>query len=137
MATVDGPDSDTWMDRDGHGWYSCSYCGSLHPDQFMEFSAKRAEVGPTDKDYKAYIDLDTGKPAEDKEETSPNGNKRSWTEGGVVMLKFYFQHLTKEQRIEFVRRLNAKELNIGPPGHFYRLSFFCVPAKPDESSVSE
>lgn len=37
---------------------SCSYCGSLHPDRFMELIGEGWVVGPTDKNYKAYL----GKP---------------------------------------------------------------------------
>ena len=34
---------------------SCSYCGSLHPDRFMELIRDGWIVGPTDKNYKAYL----------------------------------------------------------------------------------
>ena len=34
---------------------SCSYCGSLHPDRFMELVREGWTVGPTDKNYKAYL----------------------------------------------------------------------------------
>jgi len=37
---------------------SCSFCGSLHPDRFMELVREGWVVGPTDKNYKAYL----GKP---------------------------------------------------------------------------
>jgi hypothetical protein len=39
--------------------------------------------------------------------------------------KFYFQHLTPEQRIRFVELLNANKLSLEYPGHFYVLPFFC------------
>lgn len=34
---------------------SCSFCGSLHPDRFMELVGEGWVVGPTDKSYKAYL----------------------------------------------------------------------------------
>jgi hypothetical protein len=75
----------------------CSYCGSLNPGEFM----RRAEIGerliPTDKNYKVYIGA---------------------TE------KFYFQHLSIEQRKAFIDLLNSRKLSIGEPGHFYVLPFF-------------
>ena len=40
--------------------------------------------------------------------------------------KFYFQHLSAEQRREFVALLNAKAFPVGYPGHFYVLPFFAV-----------
>lgn len=48
---------DEWRDRDGTGYQRCSYCGSLHPDQFIEWTQKGAALTPTDKNYKVYIDL--------------------------------------------------------------------------------
>jgi hypothetical protein len=41
---------------------TCSYCGSLHPDDFLDAVAAGAPVGPTDKSYKAYIDLPQAEP---------------------------------------------------------------------------
>lgn len=38
--------------------------------------------------------------------------------------KFYFQHLTDEERRTFVGLMNAKRINLAYPGHFYRLPFF-------------
>lgn len=87
-----------------HGDLSCTFCGSLHPDRFMELLAEGAELEPTDKSYKAYI-------------TAPG-----------VQTKFYYQHLSPEQRAQFVERLNAKQVKISAPGHLYVLPFFCHPA---------
>ncbi|WP_298798802.1 hypothetical protein [Pseudonocardia sp. 73-21] len=72
----------------------------MPPDDFMAAISDGAQVGPTDKNYKAYVVLATGE------------------------AKFYFQHLNEAQRHEFIRLLNAKTLNIGYPGRFYRLPFF-------------
>lgn len=117
-ATYGTPD--IWQNRSGR--HACSYCGSLHPDEFMELvRTGAAELGPTDKNYKVYI---SGANAGD---------------GG----KFYFQHLSKEQRREFVDLYNerpvreyAEDLSfevsdegtskmlIGYPGYFYNGVFF-------------
>ena len=35
---------------------SCDFCGSLHPDRFMELVRDGWIVGPTDKRYKAYLE---------------------------------------------------------------------------------
>lgn len=40
--------------------------------------------------------------------------------------KFYFQHLTPDERVKFVELLNQKKINIGYPGYFYQLPFFAV-----------
>lgn len=80
---------------------TCSFCGSLHPDDFMEQVRSGVEIGPTDKSYKAYV-------------------------GGSGGAKFYYQHLSVDQRQEFVRLLNDGTMHVGYPGHFYRLPFFCV-----------
>ena len=43
----------------------CSYCGSISPEDFFAAVAAGSEIGPTDKSYKAYVDLpdpNDGKP---------------------------------------------------------------------------
>ena len=91
-----GPSGVLISDRMKH----CNFCGSLHPDTFMEMIKKGSELGPTDKSYKVYLKLARGQ------------------------TKFYFQHLSVEQCVEFVDLLNAGKLNIGYPGHFYVRPFF-------------
>jgi hypothetical protein len=56
-----GEGLDEW--REERGYRSCSFCGSLHPDEFMQALEAGAEVGPTDKPYKAYIDLQEIEPS--------------------------------------------------------------------------
>jgi hypothetical protein len=79
---------------------TCSFCGSLNPDEFMKQAEAGVKLGPTDKNYKVYVNEHT---------------------------KFYFQHLTDEQMQKFVELMNAKKLNIGYPGHFYVLPYFMKP----------
>jgi hypothetical protein len=65
------------------------------------------ELGPTDKNYKAYVENAGGEPIK--------------VHGAS---KFYFQHLSEDQRKYFVQLLNEKRIKIGVPGHFYVYPFF-------------
>lgn len=82
-----------------NGWApGCSYCGSVSGDDFMTFVRDGHSVQGTDKSYKAYV---------------PKGEQNG---------KFYFQHLSEEQRVEFVELFNA-----GRVSHdLYVLPFFMV-----------
>lgn len=90
------PTDDAW--REENLKRTCSYCGSLHPDEFMARAEAGEELVPTDKDYKVYV--------------------------GAARDKFYFQHLSTEQKQRFVDLLNSKRFTIGYPGSFYALPFF-------------
>lgn len=90
----------------------CSYCGSVSGDSFMAFVRAGGEVGPTDKNYKAYLH-DT------KDDSGLTVRVKA------PGMKFYFQHLSEEQKMEFIGLLNARAVKIGYPGHFYRLPYFC------------
>lgn len=52
-------DHDDWR-PDG----TCSFCGSCSPDLFFQQVRAGVEIGPTDKNYKAYVDLPEDKPDE-------------------------------------------------------------------------
>lgn len=52
---------------------SCSFCGSLHPDRFMELLEQGWVVGPTDKNYKAYL-------SEPVSEAAIAERKKAWLE---------------------------------------------------------
>ena len=83
--------------EDGHGMIGqsrgCTYCGSMHPDDFMAAVRAGNEIGPTDKSYKLYVDGHSG--------------------------KFYTQHLSPEQGHEFWRLHQDGQVNWGYPGHPY------------------
>lgn len=51
-------------------------------------------------------------------QVGPRGDRRE--------SKFYFEHLSEEQRRRFAELLNAGKLNLREPGYFYRLPFFLV-----------
>jgi hypothetical protein len=82
---------------------TCSFCGSLNPDIFLDLLAKgRVAVTPTDKNYKAYV------------------------EGLGVFRKFYFQHFDFEQQDKFLEIYNTdpRPFRMSDPGYFYVLPFF-------------
>lgn len=59
---------------------SCSFCGSLNPDRFMELVRAGWVVGPTDKNYKAYL----GRPRTDEDIAA---RKAQWLAGGAGIPK--------------------------------------------------
>jgi len=104
-----GPNRDTY-DK-GHGLVGqargCSYCGSMHPDDFMDAVRAGKEIGPTDKSYKLYVD----------------------DHGG----KFYTQHLSEEQGWEFHRLWKEHKIRWGYPGAPYRPLYIPGPSGSDEA----
>lgn len=83
----------------------CTFCGSMHPDDFMEAVREGAEIGPTDKRYKAYVE----------------GYRKNGSNGG----KFYFAHLSPKQGDEFLKLLRDDKVRVGYPGYFY--NGFAIP----------
>ncbi|MEZ0089953.1 hypothetical protein [Streptacidiphilus sp. EB129] len=167
----DNPDSpfhgsginlDTWHTGGGligqeDAGLSCSYCGSLHPDRFMELVREGWIVEPTDKSYKAYLGkpLTAGEKTERKEKwlarftddeivagaqargETPEQHRAGLAEfydrdahvnSAGMQAKFYFQHLSPEQRSEFIELHNSRRMAIGTPGYFYTRPFFTGPA---------
>lgn len=125
------PDEDHYRDDD-----TCSYCGSLNPDTFMDrLEAGDIEVGPTDKNYKVYVenrggacfrmrfrkDCDMGRPG--SKCTGPD-DCTHWHTDERNHSKFYFQHLSELQMRLFVELHNDHKIKIGYPRHFYVLPFF-------------
>lgn len=135
---------------------SCSFCGSLHPDRFMELVREGWEVGPTDKNYKAYLrqPLTTEEEAQQKadwirrdavakavREAAKQAGKSAEEIAAALdeqwgryahfshgpEAKFYYQHLSVEQRDEFIALYNERRMKVGYPGHLYVLPFFAVP----------
>jgi len=104
-----GPDSPFKPPMNGEATWredgTCSYCGSLSQELFFEQVEKGAEIGPTDKSYKAYVRLID-----------------HHVRGAG---KFYFQHLDEAGRARFIELANAKTMKLGMPGHFYVLPYFC------------
>lgn len=85
------------------GWRgddTCSYCGSLEPQLFMDRLEAGDKLIPTDKNYKAYLEP---------------GHQT-----------FYYQHLTQEHRERFINLVNNQCITFGEPGYLYVLPYFCV-----------
>ena len=70
---------------------TCSYCGSIHPDEFMVAVEDGTPLGLTGKNYKVYV-----RSLQDKEPVRM-----------VHAAKFYFQHLSDEQYDRFHDLLNT------------------------------
>lgn len=145
-----GRDLDEWDARDGYR--ACSYCGSLHPDDFMAYARSgRAELIPTDKSYKVYVrdPRVTYQPTRGSSDDVDADGKiimRPFGPRAVTQMKFYLQHLDDAQRTEFIDLYNvrprrtyeesyrysvapsapAKGMAVGYPGYFYVLPFFAT-----------
>lgn len=92
-AFTDGPDE--W--RDEGGVRTCSFCGGLHPVDFLGLVRDGVEVGPTDKAYKFYVD-----------EARVRGAG-----------KFYTQHFEHGGGSEFRALVADGKVNWGYPGYPY------------------
>lgn len=99
---------DHWRTIDGT--ISCDFCGSISEPELFRLIELGAELGPTDKNYKVYVEHDS-----------------------IRFGKFYFQHLSEEGRTRFVDLVNAKQLRIGYPGYFYRPPFFMRYVDPEQA----
>lgn len=99
------PANDSWRNDN-----TCGFCGSLNPEWLMgRLEAGDVQLTPTDKDYKVYVE---------------NAGGETFSTHGAA--KFYFEHLSVEQRKRFVELLQAKKIKLDVPGHFYVLPFFIV-----------
>jgi hypothetical protein len=117
-------DLDEWMEaprREGELTPFCSFCGSLNPAKFLDLIRQGWSVGPTDKNYKAYLSRTSESPA--GEDARPTRHVQS---------KFYYVHLSPEQQREFIDLYNSGAMSIGLPGYFYAPPFFMRFAAPPE-----
>jgi len=105
--------------RDGEGapldfWrkdVECSYCGSLKPSRVIAAVRNGAELGPTDKAYKVYVEGG-------RDEHGVNG-------------KFYPAHCTQAESDELRALIRSGDVAIGYPGHFYK-GLYLHPVPEDE-----
>lgn len=116
---------------------TCDYCGSLLPDVFMaRLEAGDVELGTTSKNYKVYVHNAGGESFRQSSRTdgsratkpdgSPDQSTWSWQTRSIEQTKFYFQHLSAEQRQRFVELLNAKRIRFYGGFGFSALPFFVV-----------
>ncbi len=100
------PDEDNWEMRNIFKNNKlnkfCSFCGSLHPEIFIDLVSKGAVLVPTDKNYKAYLEYQ---------------NSSS---------KFYFWHLSKSDINRYIEIAEKKKINFAFPGFFYTKPFFLL-----------
>lgn len=114
--------SDEWLARPtqaGGAAPVCSFCGSLHPGRFLELVASGWSVGPTDKNYKAYLH-----PADPEDAVPPELGRTIPEVTHQVQSKFYYLHLSPTQQRQFIDLYNQGQMRISIPGHFYVLPFF-------------
>lgn len=97
-----GPwDHERFLDRwteDG----TCSFCGSVRPEEFFRRAVAGEPITPTDKSYKVYL----------------AGHR-----------KFYLQHLSDDEQARFIALHNAGQLRLDYPGYFYVQPYFCAPRR--------
>ncbi|MFE0472536.1 hypothetical protein ACFW2V_13070 [Streptomyces sp. NPDC058947] len=105
----------------------CSFCGSLHPEKFLELIAEGWVVEPTDKTYKAYL----GEVLHGPERIAMPGEPLPPIRCGRA--KFYYQHFTEDQMQKFVDLYNNNTMRLGYPGYFYQLPFFMALGQADKS----
>lgn len=160
---------DRWLKRGGLTGQdavgeSCSFCGSLHPDRFMELVREGWVVIPTDKSYKAYLGravtaeevaaakarwMETPVAEAVRAQAARDGKNpeevtavldETWQTVGAPFTenshsqeaKFYYKHLSEDQQREFIALYNSHVMQLGYPGSFYRMPFFCKQAGPAE-----
>jgi hypothetical protein len=96
----DGEGKDEWR-KEQDGLHTCSYDGSLHPDEFMRLVREGSLIGTTDKGYKFYV--------------------READKSVKGAGKFYTHHLSEEQSEEFFRLWCQGSINFGDYPPYVRL----------------
>jgi hypothetical protein len=86
--TFPGPDH--WQKFKSNGNRVCSYCGSLHPDDFLAL-VKASANAPEDATYRSVVDIEPSDKSYKIYVSQPG--VRNAMEGGI---KFYVQHLPRD-----------------------------------------
>lgn len=97
--------TDYWFNTQNIPSLSCSFCGSMPPDEFMyRICSGEYTVVPTDKNYKVYLKTSSSQDA------------------------FYWYHLSEEQQSDFIQFYNEKprRFPIATPGYFYVAPYFAT-----------
>lgn len=127
----DRENEDQWIEPGPKGrehpiiyiYRTCSYCGSIHPEDLFKAIERGYTLGPTDKSYKVYIDYPKPEDYEWFTEKNETGGTSSWGSHQLTY-KFYFQHLDELAQHRFIKLLNEDKIKIGEPGFFYVNPFF-------------
>lgn len=95
---------DHFRSHNGDRLMTCSYCGSVNGTLFIQgLEDGTLKLGPTDKNYKAYVyDADSD----------------------AHLGKFYYQHFDDKQIDTFLMLINEMRMKIDLPGHLYVLPYF-------------
>jgi hypothetical protein len=125
-AGLDGPDH---YRADDH---TCSYCGSLNPDVFMaRLEAGDIALGATTKNYKVYVHNAGGAPLLQTYRDCPRDEPKHmpdecahWVTRETSQQKFYFDHLSNEQRQRFVEMYNERRIRMKGGFAFSPFPFF-------------
>ena len=126
---------------------TCSHCGGIKPSIALKAIVEGAQVVPTDKSYKIYVDIPNANPDElrvvsvishdpdDPENWKPadpvllkrdgwGAERAKWMQlvprGPVKQTKCYLNHFSESQALEFVKLVETGKMKMGYPGHFYR-----------------
>lgn len=110
----------------------CWYCGSWSADDLMaRLETGTVQIVPTDKNYKIYLRNDGGAAFVRSLRDCPRGSKCSgpnecehWVTREVEQPKFYFQHLSHDQKLRFIELLNEKRVKFVGNEGFYVRPFF-------------
>ena len=116
----------------------CNYCGALNNDTFMaRLEAGDILLSGTDKNYKVYVKNNDGKQFLQSFRNCPQGSNckgpddcAHWVTRETDHTKFYFQHLTVEQRQRFVELYNERKIKYEKHGELYFWPFFMTPIEP-------
>lgn len=117
--------ADEWDERD----QTCNFCGSLHPDVLIQrIREGNVKIIPTDKNYKIYVKNVGGekfiRAYRIDNSMSTNRSTWKWKIDNVDETKFYFEHLSLDQRKEFIELYNNKKIFLDFPHYFYVMPFF-------------
>jgi hypothetical protein len=103
----------------------------MNPDDFMSrLESGTVRLGATNKSYKVYVSNAGGEPMRQtfrdcpRDATCTPDDCAHWTTRETHQQKFYFEHLSHEQRARFVELLNDRRLKFGDGESFYVLPFF-------------
>lgn len=103
------PDTDLWQVRRPGLPRTCSFCGSVHPEDFLKLAAEGAKLTPTDKAYKVYIDVPEPSPNEQEIYSSSD------SEDSPGIGYTHKDKLTPEQKAIYDRRFPDTEGHVWQP----------------------
>lgn len=104
----------------------------------QRLEAGDVKLTPTDKNYKVYIRNAGGATFKNTFRDCYSQGVKDCKHDECTHLvtrdreetKFYFQHLSDDQKRRFIELLNENKIQLEYPGFFYRLPFFCKRADP-------